>query len=366
MARGSPVYACLLDASKAFDLVDHSVLFKTLLARDAPPLLVRFLLSWYSSQSYKVLWDGKSSHPFSVSNGVRQGGVLSPVLFTIYLDSLLDGLEGLGVGCHLDSCFVGALCYADDLILLAPCPSALRIMLRYCETFASSHGIRFNPAKTQLIRFSRRPSSCCLDRIYFCNQFLPFSDTVIHLGHLLSYDLSDKADIVSKTRDFLRKANLVLHNFSCCDPLSQTYLLRSFCLSLYGCALWRLDSSEISIMETAFNKVLRRIWKLPPASHTRIVHCTAGLFSIYNLIYSRSSSLLSAALSSSSIPVSLVFGQSSNFCYTFSGYNHLYGSCHMKTYYPENYVCASVIRSYRCSLLWNPDLEHIVSVISCS
>ena len=130
MTHGSPVYSCLLDASKAFDLVDHSILFQQLLDRNTPGLLVHFLITLYSSQSCIVSWDGSVSTPFRVSNGVRQSGVLSPVLFTVYMDILLNMLKDCGVGCYWDGVFVGALGYADDIILLAPCPSALRLMLK--------------------------------------------------------------------------------------------------------------------------------------------------------------------------------------------------------------------------------------------
>ena len=80
-----------------------------------------------------VRWRESFSAPFSVSNGVRQGGVLSPILFTLYLDDLLVKLSNLGVGCHWRSLFAGALCYADYWVLLAPTPAALRIMLKHCE-----------------------------------------------------------------------------------------------------------------------------------------------------------------------------------------------------------------------------------------
>ncbi len=72
--RGSKVYACLIDASKAFDSVNHCVLFKKLLERDMPKPLVHFLLWWYKSQQLSVRWMGRTPDPFEVSNGVRQGG----------------------------------------------------------------------------------------------------------------------------------------------------------------------------------------------------------------------------------------------------------------------------------------------------
>ena len=72
-----------------------------------------------------IRWGALVSNSFSVANGVRQGGVLSPILFTLYIDDLLLDLKILGVGCFWNSFFAGALCYADDLTLLAHSPSAL-------------------------------------------------------------------------------------------------------------------------------------------------------------------------------------------------------------------------------------------------
>ena len=119
--RGSKVYAC----SKAFDLVDHSILFEKLLERNMPKPLVRLLLRWYKTQHLSIRWMGKCSDYFQVPNGVRQGGVLSPIL---YVDSLLESLRACGLGCYWEDHFSGALCYADDLTILAPCPDALRKM----------------------------------------------------------------------------------------------------------------------------------------------------------------------------------------------------------------------------------------------
>ena len=101
----------------------------------------------------RVRWKSFLSEPFCVSNGVRQGSVLSPFLFTVYLDGLLVELSKCGVGCHWGSSFVGAFSYADDVVLLAPCASALTTLLNICSSFAVFHELEFNSMKTQLMCF---------------------------------------------------------------------------------------------------------------------------------------------------------------------------------------------------------------------
>ena len=194
--RGSSVLGCCLDASKAFDLVDHGMLFDKLLTRGLPVSIVRFLSSWYYAQQMCVRWNSSVSDSFHVSNGVRQGGVLSPMLFAVYVDSLLEMLEASGVGCYSGGCFVGAVCYADDIVLLALCASALRVMLDICDTFASSHGLVFNAAKTQLICFRQRYTNTFSPEIIFNGSTLRFVEEVSHLGHILAYNLDDKVKLI--------------------------------------------------------------------------------------------------------------------------------------------------------------------------
>ena len=95
------MYCAFLDASKAFDQVNHYMLFKKLIERNMPICFVRILYYWYSKQNMKVKWGNCLSSPFSVSNGVRQGGVLSPYLFALYIDDLSVKLNCVKAGCFL-------------------------------------------------------------------------------------------------------------------------------------------------------------------------------------------------------------------------------------------------------------------------
>ena len=121
----SDVGVLLLDASKAFDCK----LFNELLKRNISPVLLRLLLYMYTTQSLRVKWSDTTLPQFTVMNGVKQGGVLSLILFAIYTDGLLKRLEDTRVVCHMGCRFTGALAYADDITLLVQCKSALSIMI---------------------------------------------------------------------------------------------------------------------------------------------------------------------------------------------------------------------------------------------
>ena len=152
----------------------YGLLFQKLIDRGLPLPVACFLSLWYSSQLMEVCWDKSLSVPFNVSNGVRQGGVLSPILFSV--SNLPKKLLDSGVGCYWGHLFAGAVCYADDIVWLAPCPSALRILQNICSSFAGTHGLIFNANKTQLICFHNIPILLLLV-IYSLET--PFSNTLM-------------------------------------------------------------------------------------------------------------------------------------------------------------------------------------------
>ena len=84
----SPVYSCFLDASKAFDKINHWTLYKKLIKRSVPPVIIRILLFWYQTQSVCIKWGQCTSLYFNVSNGLRQCSILSPQLFSIYVEDI--------------------------------------------------------------------------------------------------------------------------------------------------------------------------------------------------------------------------------------------------------------------------------------
>ena len=102
--------------------------------------------------------------------------------------------------------FVGALAYADDITLLAPTP-AFRKSLAVCESIGTNHMLKFNPDKTQCIRFSWKSSGCCSSVFMFCGKYIVCVKSVLHLSHVLPENLQDDLNIQRCHSDFIKRAN---------------------------------------------------------------------------------------------------------------------------------------------------------------
>ena len=183
---GGVAFCTMLDATKAFDRVDYCKLFRELLKRDLPAGYLRLLLNMYTSNVAHVLWNGIASKSFCVENGVRQGGIISPILFCVYLDGLLVQLRNSGIGCHIGNFFVGALAYADDLALLAPSASAMRTLLKICDDYSKQYSIVFNAAKSAcLLVASSKSQQRRLQKpeFYIGGKLIDFVNEYAHLCH---------------------------------------------------------------------------------------------------------------------------------------------------------------------------------------
>ena len=149
MRNGSEVFVCVMDMKKAFDTVQHSVLFNKLLERGIPSSYVRLLMVMYSRQSANVRWNGDVSKQFPITNGVKQGAVLSAILFCVYIDGLFSVLRRKKSGCWIDDHFFGMLGYADDIMLISPSLDGLQQMINNSANFMASPTFGFTQPSIQ-------------------------------------------------------------------------------------------------------------------------------------------------------------------------------------------------------------------------
>ncbi|CAL4169984.1 unnamed protein product [Meganyctiphanes norvegica] len=168
-SKGGMVYCISLDASEAFDRVDFCKLFRLLIERNVNPIVIRLLINMYTSQKNCVRYSQSHSDVFNISNGVKLGGVLSPTLFCIYIDNLLESLKKSGFGCRMGDVYVGCVSYADDILLLCGSLYGLKEQIRICETYASEYKIIFNGNKCKLIIFSHHDNDQFPD-VFVCGE----------------------------------------------------------------------------------------------------------------------------------------------------------------------------------------------------
>ena len=128
----STVNVAFLDMSSAFDKVIYDVLFKKLIKLGLPPSVIKLLYFWYMNSNVYVRWGMCTSFTFMLNAGVRQGGVLSPILFCIYVDCILKSLEYSKLGCWIGDLYIGCIMYADDLVLISSSVCELQRMFDLC------------------------------------------------------------------------------------------------------------------------------------------------------------------------------------------------------------------------------------------
>jgi len=178
-----------------------------------------------------------------VSNGVKQGAVLSPVLFNMYLDELIKCLTTSRFGCYIGNHFMGAFAYADDIVILAPTKWSLKEMLCITNKFSKEFDLIFNASKSQYLVVDNK--GICNDSIMFNEtQLISNEDNISHLGNFIGAKTGN--DSIEKCiKDFTRQYNFIISNYYRCNSEVKYQLFKSYCMSLYGCPLWDLNDKGI-------------------------------------------------------------------------------------------------------------------------
>jgi len=288
--NGSDVFIGLVDASKAFDRVRHDKLFSLLIERGLPTVVIRLLLDSYRRQKLRTCWNKCCSQMFDTYNGIKQGSILSPVLFTVYMDSLLLKLEASGIGCKIGQHYFGALSYADDLSLLCPTLNGFQRMLSICQQFGEEFGVKYNPTKSVAMCVSRRPR--LLPNVIMGDQPIKWVSVIKHLGNCIQSDLKESTEIASKRSDFIGRVNGMLATFYKTNDSIKRELFNKQCCHFYGAEAWNLAAPEVDASRRTWNHGVRRTFDLPYRTHTRLLHYFTGQAYVMDRLYRRFQKLL--------------------------------------------------------------------------
>ena len=161
-----------------------------------------------------VRWGSSISASFRVSNGVRQGGILSPHLFNVYVDDLSQILNRCRTGCLSGNITINHLMYADDLVLLSPSATGLRELLCACEEFSISHDVVYNSKKSSVLICRNKAMDHAAPPVFTVNgSIIGESDKVKYLGHIICNDMSDDDDMMRQRRQLYAQGNVLSRRF---------------------------------------------------------------------------------------------------------------------------------------------------------
>ena len=166
------------------------------------------------------------SNQYIMSNGVKQGGFLSPTLFSIYLNDLFDVLHSSNIGCRHVNHDMDVYCYEYGINLLSPTLSGLKEMLKLCEDYALKHKIIFDTSKSKLLCFPSSTVGVTKDFMLKMKsgQVISYTDTCNYLGNTICSH-NENVIIDNAISDSNMRLNNLLSEFSHCDvEVYQLYL----------------------------------------------------------------------------------------------------------------------------------------------
>ena len=271
--HGSNVYCSFLDASKAFDRLVHAGLFLKLLQQNVPLIFINIIIAWYSGLRCRVRWGETFSGWFTIRAGVRQGGILSPIFYCLYIDDLVDILTGTGAGCHLRLVFLSILLYADDMALLAPSLKGLQTLLSVTEQYCKKWDVMLNAKKSKNMSFGKKQNLCSLQ---LDGKSIDWVESWTYLGVTLKAHTKFNCCIDSKVKSFYRCANSILRIEGRSNENVMLQLLEVHCTSIltYAIDVVRVaDRDENRRLRVAYNSIFRRVFNYRPwESVTELQH----------------------------------------------------------------------------------------------
>jgi hypothetical protein len=166
-AAGLDTYLLFLDLRKAYDRVHHDAMWRVLSHMGAPSGLTDLLRAWAAARVTRVACGGRLSAEYPMQAGVPQGGVTSPILFNLFIESLSHTLRTLPTfhGVDVAGLLLRHLLYADDVVVLCESPAQAQVVADAVSAWCATWGMDANigGGKTEVMRVAADGRACADD-----------------------------------------------------------------------------------------------------------------------------------------------------------------------------------------------------------
>jgi hypothetical protein len=281
----STIFAAALDIRKAFDRVQHRKLIDSLYKAGIPDYVIAILANWYAKLTAVVRWNNELSKSFAVRSGVRQGSVLSPSLFNVFINAIIVNLKRANTGCHVYGQFMGCLLYADDIILLSPSFKGLQHMLDICHNVSSSLEFSFNCLKSHCICFGAM-YKYRLEPMLLGNESINWVSQITYLGVRICGGRSLSFDLSATKQAFFSASSCIYANAKFNDQIIHLSLQETFCKPIltYGIVAMHLTVEQTRILNCCWNSVYRRIFGFNKWESVSCFICGLGRLDLHHII----------------------------------------------------------------------------------
>ena len=216
--RKSTVNIGVIDLKKAFDKVNAFGLLCMLQDKNIDVKIINVIENWFSKNCTTVKWRDKMSKKVPLLSGVKQGGILSPLLFSLIVDVVLTKLENSGLGC-----FIGVKCYNsyfydDDVILLSNSVTDLKCMFDLCSEVFTELDLPINISKCHAMRIGPRFNIAC-SALTIQGAVVPWVDSVKFLGVTICKSRSFSCSWDDAKRKFYCNSNTILGRLGTSAPV---------------------------------------------------------------------------------------------------------------------------------------------------
>ena len=287
ISNGSTVNICSLDLSKAFDKINHFALFLKLMDRQLPTCLLRILETWFELTHSCVRWGNCFSHFFHIQTGVRQRGVLSPVLFSVYIDNVIYKAQAAGVGCYISAVCACIFLYADDIILISPSITGLQSLISACEAELSSLDMKINARKSVCIRVGPRFDASCAELQCADGSFLKWHSSCRYLGVYFKSGRFLRCSFEQARVKFFRAFNAILGRvgrLASKEVVLSLMKAKCFPVLFYGLDVCPVLSRDIHAFEFSINRVLMKLFRTSSIDIVNECRAFFGLLPVAKLV----------------------------------------------------------------------------------
>ena len=222
----------------AFERVDHGILFDKLKNAGVPVYILNILQQIFYNSFISVCYENFNSFSWKTKCSLRQGDVLSALLFSFYIDSVLRQISRTPVGCMLGLNKINILAYADDIVLVSPTSGGLQVLLDKITLLLDKLKLRINVAKTVTTIFNDKKYVSANLSFYMHGSVLSKVFQYKYLGCILTPDLCDELDIGKNVKSYTKSFGVSFRKFYSVDSDILYSLFNSFCASFYGSELW--------------------------------------------------------------------------------------------------------------------------------